>query len=75
MQRLAVKFAPLGKEMYEYTIVPAPNDIYLIQIDGIEVCSIQMRKDGTDVWETCGDAGLTDEELDFLASRIRTYYM
>lgn len=75
MESLEVKFAPLGKQKYRYSIIPQKDDTFIILIDGKEVCRIQMRKDGTDIWETCGDAGLTDDELDFLASKIESHFL
>ena len=75
MQTIEVKFAPLGKEKYQYTIIPCMDDSFLILIDGKEVCRIQMKQDGTDTWNIVGDdCGLTDNELDFLGSKIESHY-
>lgn len=74
MQQMDVKFAPLGKEEYQYTIIPGNDDTFLILIDGKNGCRIHMKQDGTETWEIIGDCGLTDNELDFLGSKIRTYY-
>ena len=49
MESLEVKFAPLGKQKYRYSIIPQKDDTFIILIDGKEVCRIQMRKDGTDI--------------------------
>jgi hypothetical protein len=74
MESFTVRFAPLRETEYEYQIIQRQDDTFMILVDGVETCSIQMSKDGTDIWETCSDSGLTDEEIDFLARKIRHRY-